>query len=479
MSSLSTLPKGDSAWLLRKSIQRVMQQVSVLETNIGSSTTGNSANTQIIFNDAGTLRGDSDLIFNTTLNRLVATNLESTAALLVGTSATITGDLTLSAGTVNGVGYLNASKVLTAGSALIFDGTNLGIGGTGQLRFATSGGGIGDNSIGTENSFSMMLRCGRGSTSNIELASDKLVFSTGASERYRIASDGVATWSNVGGVAGTAMTLNSTGLGVGVASPTHKLTVSATAGATAIFTSSGAATAVTIDNTNANAWGGNLAIATNGVNAGFLGTIGSLVGSTSQNIAIWSTSGNGIVFHTNGNSTARAIIDSSGNVGVGVTPAGTGGCLQLKSGITFPATQVASSDANTLDDYEEGTFTPIVRGSTTSGTGTYGNQVGYYTKVGRLVTCNVWLQWTAHTGTGFLQFGGLPFNSANTTGNYSGCSIGYQSQITSSANTVIYLLQELNSNIISVTATPVAGGTYGLVSMDNAGEIAFTVSYYV
>jgi hypothetical protein len=36
------------------------------------------------------------------------------------------------------------------------------------------------------------------------------------SERYRIAADGVATWSNVGGVAGTAMTLNSTGLGVGV-----------------------------------------------------------------------------------------------------------------------------------------------------------------------------------------------------------------------------------------------------------------------
>jgi hypothetical protein len=35
-------------------------------------------------------------------------------------------------------------------------------------------------------------------------------------ERYSIASDGVATWSNVGGVAGTAMTLNSTGLGVGV-----------------------------------------------------------------------------------------------------------------------------------------------------------------------------------------------------------------------------------------------------------------------
>ena len=42
------------------------------------------------------------------------------------------------------------------------------------------------------------------------------IFITNSSERYRIASDGVATWSNVGGVASTAMTLNSTGLGVGV-----------------------------------------------------------------------------------------------------------------------------------------------------------------------------------------------------------------------------------------------------------------------
>jgi hypothetical protein len=43
-----------------------------------------------------------------------------------------------------------------------------------------------------------------------------IVFTTATSERYRIAGDGVATWSNVGGVAGTAMTLNSTGLGVGL-----------------------------------------------------------------------------------------------------------------------------------------------------------------------------------------------------------------------------------------------------------------------
>lgn len=70
MSNLSTLPKGDSAWLLRKAIERIMEQVSVLETNIGSSTTGNSANTQIIFNDAGTLRGDTGLTYNKTTDVL-------------------------------------------------------------------------------------------------------------------------------------------------------------------------------------------------------------------------------------------------------------------------------------------------------------------------------------------------------------------------------------------------------------------------
>jgi len=48
--------------------------------------------------------------------------------------------------------------------------------------------------------------------------------------------------------------------------------------------------------------------------------------------------------------------------------------------ITFPATQSASSNANTLDDYEEGTWTPSV-----GGTATYSNQQASYTKIGRLV----------------------------------------------------------------------------------------------
>ena len=56
-------------------------------------------------------------------------------------------------------------------------------------------------------------------------------------------------------------------------------------------------------------------------------------------------------------------------------------------GITFPATQSASSNANTLDDYEEGTttvtFTPSTSGTITL-SASY--QTVAYTKVGRLVT---------------------------------------------------------------------------------------------
>jgi hypothetical protein len=55
------------------------------------------------------------------------------------------------------------------------------------------------------------------------------------------------------------------------------------------------------------------------------------------------------------------------------------------SGITFPSTQVPSADANTLDDYEEGTWSSTVsNGSNISGTGTLDQTL--YTKVGRLVT---------------------------------------------------------------------------------------------
>jgi hypothetical protein len=111
-------------------------------------------------------------------------------------------------------------------------------------------------------------------------------------------------------------------------------------------------------------------------------------------------------FYThNGSSLAEKVrLDESGNLLVGLTSATSGGgVLQVSNGITFPATQVASSNANTLDDYEEGTWTA------TYSAGTIGAQNCTYTKIGRMVTVNFQIQWTA-SGTSLGQVGGLPFN---------------------------------------------------------------------
>jgi hypothetical protein len=93
-------------------------------------------------------------------------------------------------------------------------------------------------------------------------------------------------------------------------------------------------------------------------------------------------------------------------IGVGAaTPSASG------AGITFPATQSASSDANTLDDYEEGTWTPVIIGKTTAGTGTYSQQIGRYTKIGNTVRIYFAVAWSAHTGTGTTAVTGFPFTS--------------------------------------------------------------------
>ena len=92
------------------------------------------------------------------------------------------------------------------------------------------------------------------------------------------------------------------------------------------------------------------------------------------------------------------------NIGIGGATPSTSG-----TGITFPATQSASSDANTLDDYEEGTWTPSGDFSTSNGTRTNVDCRGTYTKVGRMVTVNFYTQVTKGTGSGNYRITGLPF----------------------------------------------------------------------
>jgi hypothetical protein len=123
----------------------------------------------------------------------------------------------------------------------------------------------------------------------------------------------------------------------------------------------------------------------------------TVVAVTSAGVAVTGT------LSASGASTFTGTGKFATTIGVGnATPSASG------SGITFPATQSPSSDANTLDDYEEGTFTPIL--VSTGATFAYTTQLGAYTKIGRQVTCLIRLYVSASgTVTNPTSIGGLPF----------------------------------------------------------------------
>jgi hypothetical protein len=95
----------------------------------------------------------------------------------------------------------------------------------------------------------------------------------------------------------------------------------------------------------------------------------------------------------------------------------TDGVVELTSGqLKFPASQNASADANTLDDYEEGTWTPTYLGRTSNPTVSYsGSTAGNYVKIGSLVYCRGTLRTsTVSGGSGDVLIGGLPFTVINS-----------------------------------------------------------------
>ena len=106
------------------------------------------------------------------------------------------------------------------------------------------------------------------------------------------------------------------------------------------------------------------------------------------------------------------------------------------NGITFPATQVASADANTLDDYEEGTFTPDLKFGGNAVSLTYDSRGGRYTKIGRCVTVSFYFVLSNKGSSSGVATVSLPFSSdeygqPNQPG-YSGGLATYSSMNTAS-----------------------------------------------
>jgi hypothetical protein len=125
--------------------------------------------------------------------------------------------------------------------------------------------------------------------------------------------------------------------------------------------------------------------------------------------------GSEVKFHTNG--TTAMTIQNDGSLLVGTTDGGSSGAGDIVASAIFLGGNQA---ANELDDYEEGTWTPVlIDSSGTTITSTHANTRGRYEKIGRLVHIQLQIFAFATTGNGSLKFiEGLPYTSTNQMRSY-------------------------------------------------------------
>jgi len=234
----------------------------------------------------GTLSGTASININGTVGATTA----STGAF---TTTTVSTSETLSYGTANGVTYLNGSKVLTSGSALVFDGTNLGVGvtpsawNTGGSAFEVRNAGNGLFCSGANTLYML-------SNAFLNSAGDFKYVASAAATRYQHQA-GEHRWYNAAsGTAGNtisftqAMTLDASGnLGIGTSSPAYKLDVQTAAGRFQVRDSGGSSVklmnATTGGNMAIDSVGGILQILSNGTEISRFSTAGGFsVGTTAD-----------------------------------------------------------------------------------------------------------------------------------------------------------------------------------------------------
>jgi hypothetical protein len=229
--------------------------------------------------------------------------------------------------------------------------------------------------------------------------------------------------------------------------------------------SSGGATNIVIEAVSAGAAGLWLTPNSTGSGTGNVGTTNNLDLRLYRNGTVYQT------FDTNG-----TVFASGRNIGLGGTSPSTSG-----AGISFPATQSASTDANTLDDYEKGTWTPTYAGGTTAGTSTYATyeRAGGYTKIGNVVTVSGYVGVTAATGTGDITITGFPFLTSGAgfpPEAYGAVRVYGNTNFPADVkNCTLRLASNTSVARIAVSAGATTASTY--LQMSNVITIAFTITY--
>jgi hypothetical protein len=153
------------------------------------------------------------------------------------------------------------------------------------------------------------------------------------------------------------------------------------------------------------------------------------------------------------------------------------------NGIKFPATQVASADANTLDDYEEGSWTPEF----VTATATYDTEstTGRYTKIGNICVASGVVTTTAFTRNGSGLAVTLPFTVGNNTADYGANSLFIETGFNPAGGAGnIQSIRIINTNYFQFYTVASSGGNNYVQVTNNdlqtgSNRVRFTVVYRV
>jgi hypothetical protein len=199
------------------------------------------------------------------------------------------------------------------------------------------------------------------------------------------------------------------------------------------------------------------------------------------NTTVLTANGTGITYVPTSNLNIN--IGSTANLTLGnvvATTANISGLITANGGIKFPATQNASADANTLDDYEEGTWEPTIRPETGSFTSvTYHPDTGgKYIKIGQLVYLTGSVRWTALNttgGSGNAYIGDLPFSCASRTNgdNADGCGSAFTPIWNGSGSNVPTVVRMINNSSTLFISTQDGDAVVDNVAVGDLGSACF------
>ncbi len=137
-----------------------------------------------------------------------------------------------------------------------------------------------------------------------------------------------------------------------------------------------------------------------------------------------------------------------------------------------------TGSVNHLDDYEEGTWTPVL--VQTGNSVTHSAQTGLFVKVGRSVFISGFISWSAYTnGTGSIEIDGLPFNIANLTSAYSQiASFDHGGIPYTSGRTTFGFYAAVNTDKARLLVAGSGLNTAAVSSISSSGFIYFSGTFY-